>query len=248
MRHVAVIVGSGTLDLQVALEPAPGGRVDTRYGAASMAPLRAGTRAYRLLVLSRHGVARTIAPHAINYRANISLLAELGAREIVAINTVGGISGHAADGCLVFPEQIIDYTWGREHTFDGEGSLTHVDFSSPYDESLRRELLTVARDLGIVVHDGGVYGCTQGPRFESAAEIVRMRRDGCTVVGMTGMPEAALARELGLAYASMCLVVNPAAGLGGPIDLLAIEAVAREGMGRVGDLVGGFLKRLELGH
>lgn len=245
-RHVAIIVGSAELELGVPLRDC--GRVDTGYGAASMAPLTADAEGFHLLVLARHGSPRTLAPHAINYRANISLLQAMGAREIVAINTVGGIAPHAHDGCLVVPEQIIDYTWGRDHTFACDGDFMHADFSKPYDDSLRAELLAVAAELELSVHDGGVYGCTQGPRFESAAEIRRMQRDGCTVVGMTGMPEAALARELGMAYASVCLVVNPAAGLGGPISVPAIEAVARNGMAGVARLVGGFLKRLEQRH
>jgi purine nucleoside phosphorylase len=246
MRHIAIIVGSGPLDLNVELMPIDT-FADTAYGPVSMLPRYAETRSARIHVLSRHGVPHRLAPHEINYRANLSLLAELGATEIIAINTVGGIAPHATNGRIVLPDQIIDYTWGRAHTFSDADELLHVDFSNPYDERLRGEVRAAAAAAGIDVHDGGVYGCTQGPRFESAAEVERMWRDGCTLVGMTGMPEAGLARELGLAYVSLCLVVNPAAGRGEAIDMDAISVIGREGMAEVGALLRGFLQGLEVG-
>ena len=246
MRHFAIIVGSGALNLDLDLTPV--NRLETAFGPASTSPAYGETAAAGVHVLARHGNPHTIAPHAINYRANLALLAELGAKEIIAINTVGGIAQHASNGRVVLPRQIIDYTWGREHSFSDTDKLLHVDFSDPYDEPLRRELLAAAANAAIDVHDGGVYGCTQGPRFESAAEVERMRRDGCTLVGMTGMPEAGLARELGLAYASVCLVVNPAAGRGEAIDLDAIKAIGRAGMTQVGALLQNFLQSLELGN
>jgi 5'-methylthioinosine phosphorylase len=220
---------------------------DTAYGTVSMLPLYAETPNARLHVLARHGNPHLIAPHNVNYRANLCLLAELGATQVIAINTVGGIAPHASNGAIVLPDQIIDYTWGREHTFSDENKLLHVDFSSPYDEQLRGELRSAAVAAGVDVHDGGVYGCTQGPRFESAAEIERLSRDGCTLVGMTGMPEAGLARELGLGYVSVCLVVNPAAGRGVTIDMDAISEIGTAGMARVLKLVESFLQRLEVG-
>lgn len=245
MRQLAIIVGSGALDLD--LEWTSLDRLDTAYGAVSTAPLRAQTDTATIHALSRHGVPHLIAPHAINYRANLSLLVELGATEIIAINTVGGIAPEAGNGCLVLPDQIIDYTWGRAHSYSDADKLLHVDFSEPYDALLRQEFLDAGVRAGIDVHNGGVYGCTQGPRFESAAEVERMRRDGCTLVGMTGMPEAALARELGLRYISLCLVVNPAAGRGETIDVDAISAIARAGMSRVRALLLEFLHGFELG-
>ncbi len=245
MRQLAIIVGSGELDLN--LELTPTARLDTPFGRVSAQPRSAETSAGRIHVLARHGEPHSIAPHQINYRANLSLLAELGATQIIAVNTVGGIASHASNGSILMPRQIIDYTWGRAHSFSDENKLLHVDFSDPYDEPLRRELIAAAAMAEIGVHDGGVYGCTQGPRFETAAEIERMRRDGCTLVGMTGMPEAALARELKLAYVSICLVVNPAAGRGHPIDLNAIRAIAREGMSQVAVLLGAFLRGFEGG-
>jgi 5'-methylthioinosine phosphorylase len=245
MRHFAIIVGSGALNLD--LELVTLGRLDTEFGAVSSAPHYAQTAGATIHFLSRHGEPHIIAPHAINYRANLSLLAELGVTEVIAINTVGGIASHASNGRVVIPSQIIDYTWGREHSFSDENKLLHVEFTEPYDGRLRRELMASAAAAQIDVHDGGVYGCTQGPRFETAAEIERMRRDGCTLVGMTGMPEAGLARELGLGYVSVCLVVNPAAGCGDDIDLEAISSIAEAGMLQVTALLQGFLKGLELG-
>lgn len=176
----------------------------------------------RFFFLGRHGAEQQIPPHLINYRANISALSKLGVKSILAVTAVGGIRSDLGVGDLLIPDQIIDYTWGRESTFfDGlteagirQGGRRHIDFTYPYSHILRDSLLKAG---GLVtnrkVHDGGVYACTQGPRLETAAEVVRLKSDGADVVGMTGMPEAALARELELDYASLSLVVNPAAGL-----------------------------------
>ena len=157
----------------------------------------------------------TIAPHRINYRANLWALHVLGVRRVIAINTVGGISACMAPGTLVVPDQIVDYTHGRASTFwdaDGEGTMRHVEFGQPYSASLRAEILHAARATNVALVEPATYGVTQGPRFESCAEIVRMSRDGCDIVGMTGMPEAALARELGLELACLAPVANWAAG------------------------------------
>ena len=246
MKKVAIIVGSGALELggefDFAADPCG---TDTPYGPASSVPLVARRGDVCVYTLSRHGDGHRLAPHQVNYRANVTLLANLGVSEVISINTVGGIAATAHDGALVLPDQLIDYTWGREHTFADEANLQHVDFSEPYDAGTRRRLLQAAQQANVALRDGGVYGCTQGPRFESAAEITRMERDGCCVVGMTGMPETSLARELGLAYASVCLVVNPAAGKAPSIDLSAIAEVAREGMQRVARLVVAFLEGVE---
>ena len=153
-------------------------------------------------------------PHEINYRANLWRLRELDVQAVVAVLTVGGIAAELANGDFVLPRQIIDYTWGRAHTYSSGANLFHADFSAPFTPWLRSKLMEAARSAGAAFHDGGVYGCTQGPRLETAAEIDRMERDGCTVVGMTAMPEAGLARELRLPYAGLCMVVNPAAGRG----------------------------------
>ncbi|MCL4138739.1 UNVERIFIED_CONTAM: hypothetical protein GTU68_058797, partial [Idotea baltica] len=160
-----------------------------------------------VIFLPRHGEDHQVPPHKVNYRANIAALKEQKVSAIYAVNVVGGINMEMCPGDLVIPDQVIDYTWGREHTYSD-------DFTDPYDQTLRNNLLQQAIKLGLHVHAGGVYGATQGPRLETAAEIARMQRDGCDIVGMTGMPEAALARELDIPYSCLALVVNMAAGLG----------------------------------
>ena len=212
--RIAIIGGSGmqTLPGLQLRESVPAA---TAWGAAS-APLQYGTLdGGEVLFLPRHGSGNVIPPHRVNYRANIAALAGQGARWVFAFNTVGGISPDFTTGTLAIPDQIIDYTWGREHSFwdDGGSAALHVDFTEPYDRDARQLLLQGAQTAGVAVVPGGVYAATQGPRLESAAEIRRLRRDGCDLVGMTGMPEAGLARELNLFYACLALVVNPAAGL-----------------------------------
>lgn len=229
--RIAIIGGSG-------LQILPGFRqvehiaVTTAWGSPS-APVQYGTLdGTELLFLPRHGGERAIPPHKVSYRANIAALAELGARQVFAFNAVGGIGADFATDTLVVPDQIIDYTWGREHSFweDDTGELLHVDFTQPYDRGARECLLRGARVAGVPVVPRGVYAATQGPRLESAAEIRRLQQDGCDLVGMTGMPEAALAREKNLAYASLALVVNMAAGISAAeITMAEIRAVmARE--------------------
>jgi len=213
----------------------------TPYGALSAAVQVIEIDGARCAFLQRHGLPHHIPPHRINYRANLWALRELQVRRVIAVNAVGGIGTAMSAGRIAIPDQIVDYTYGREHTFsDGEtGSvLEHVDFTHPYTPSLRAVLLEAARRVRVEVVDGGVYGATQGPRLESVAEIARMARDGCDLVGMTGMPEAGLARELGLEYAALCLVVNPAAGLApGEITMDDIRRVIDSGMGRVQTLL-----------
>ena len=167
-----------------------------------------------VVFLARHGDAHTIAPHRVNYRANLWALKETGARRIIAVCAVGGISKDMPPRALSIPDQIIDYTWSREHTFfdAGRSQVTHIDFTRPYCEDLRGVLISAAAATGIEVVPHGTYGATQGPRLETAAEINRMERDGCDMVGMTGMPEAALARELDLCYAHCAVSANWAAG------------------------------------
>ncbi len=222
----AIIAGSGfdAADLSP-LDVSP----ETPWGRASATPLATGDG--MVLVLPRHGLPHRLAPHLINYRANLWLLHELGVDRVIALNTVGGIAASPEPGGMVVPRQLIDYTWGRESSFSDGERLLHVDFTEPYDAGLRSALLA-AGDGDIC--DGGVYGCTQGPRLETAAEIDRLARDGATIVGMTGMPEAALARELQMRYAALCLVVNPAAGRApGPIDHESMFAVLERGRARM---------------
>ena len=194
----------------------PGTRVDTSCGAPSATVHRVRFGEHTVLTLARHGDAHTIPPHAINYRANVVALKMLGADAVIGLNTVGVITEDVAPGSIAVPDQVIDYTWGRGHTLFQEmhRSFEHVDFTEPFTESLRRQLLAAASAAGEACHDGGVYAATQGPRLETAAEIRRLANDGADFVGMTAMPEAVIAREAGLEYACIALVVNPAAGRG----------------------------------
>lgn len=187
---------------------------ETRYGKPSGDIRIARMNGQRIAFLARHGEGHSLPPHQINYRANLQALHDLGCHHVLAINTVGGISANYGPRVLAVPDQIIDYTWGRISTLCEEPGSTvlHVDFGEPYTESLRQQVLTASSEAGVVVVNGGCYGATQGPRLETQAEIRRLQRDGCDLVGMTGMPEAGLARELGLSYASLCVVANWAAG------------------------------------
>lgn len=192
----------------------------TPYGAPS-GPVRVGLYAgRRVAFLARHGEGHSLPPHRINYRANLAALKALGAQRVLALNTVGGITEGYGPRVLACPDQLIDYTWGRISTFCEEpgSEVLHVDFGDPYTPALRRQVLAAAARAGVAVVDGGCYGATQGPRLETRAEIARMRRDGCDLVGMTGMPEAGLARELGLDYACLAIVANWAAGAGPDVD------------------------------
>lgn len=225
---LGVIGGSGLARLDNLTAPRKQS-VQTPYGKPS-APLITGKMAgRRTLFLARHGDGHVLAPHEINYRANLWALFKAGARDVIALNTVGGIRPDLAPGTLVVPDQIIDYTWGRIGSFGplrGRG-VVHIDFTHPYCESLRRRLLAAAKMAGETVVDGATYAATQGPRLETAAEITRLERDGADIVGMTGMPEAALARELGLCYAAISVVVNHAAGRGDSLQAISQADMAR---------------------
>ena len=193
---------------------------DTSYGAPS-GPIRIGTlEGKRVAFLARHGEGHALPPHKINYRANLAALKALGATRVLALNTVGGISERFGPRVLACPDQLIDYTWGRISTLCEEpgSDVLHVDFGDPYTPSLRARVIAAAAQAGVALVEGGCYGATQGPRLETKAEIARMRRDGCDLVGMTGMPEAGLARELRLDYACLAIVANWAAGAGPDVD------------------------------
>ena len=202
---------------------------------------------HEVLLMSRHGEAgaRAIAPHAVNYRANVWAFRELGVDHLLGINTVGGISASATNGALVLPDQLIDYSWGREHSYCGKAGLPlqHVEFTTPFCSRLRELLLGAAGRAGIEQQPSGTYGVTQGPRLETAAEIDRMERDGCDLVGMTAMPEAGLARELGISYAICCVVVNRAAGRtpSGVAIHAEIDSNLQAGLGKAERLVREFL-------
>lgn len=229
---LAVIGGTGVYGL-AALEEVETLRVETRYGAPS-GPVRIGSLAgRRVAFLARHGEGHSLPPHRINYRANLAALREAGAVRVLALNTVGGITQAFGPRVLACPDQLIDYTWGRVSTLcdpDARGAehgeVLHVDFGEPYTPSLREQVLAAARAAGVAVVDGGCYGATQGPRLETRAEIARLRRDGCDLVGMTGMPEAGLARELGLDYACLAIVANWAAGCGDGGEITLAEVLA----------------------
>ncbi len=221
---LVVIGGTGVYRL-AALQNVETHVLDTPYGQPS-GPIRVGELSgQRVAFLARHGEAHSVPPHRINYRANVYALHQLGATRMVGINAVGGITERMGPRVLAVPDQLIDYTHGRLGSFcDAEGAkVEHIDFTEPYSRRLRVALLRAAREAGVDVVDGGVYGCTQGPRLETIAEIARLRRDGCDLVGMTGMPEAALARELGIDYASLNLVANWAAGCGDQAEITMEE-------------------------
>lgn len=210
---------------------------ESAWGPAS-SPVQFATLAgVNVLFLARHGLKHQFAPHEVNYRANIAALKAAGAEALFAVYTVGGITENVlTPGTLVIPHDVVDYTWGREHTYSMPGEVIHAEFSAPFDAALRKRLLIAARTVstseepGVV--DGGVYAATQGPRLESPAEIDRLERDGCDIVGMTGMPEVGLARELELPIAGIACVVNPAAGRG-EISMDAIMVAAAAGRSRI---------------
>ncbi len=238
--ELAVIGGSGLyqfdglVDTQQ-LQP------DTPYGPTSGAIVIGSLDGHRVAFLARHGESHTIPPHRVNYRANLHALHALGANTVLGVNAVGGIRDDMGPRVLAVPDQIIDYTHGRFTSFsDVEGvKVEHVDFSHPYTESLRQRVLAAGRASGIALVDGGCYGATQGPRLETVAEIARLRRDGSDLVGMTGMPEAVLARELGMQYACIALVANWAAGCGDQIEISIDEifAILRDCTAKVPTLV-----------
>lgn len=223
MGPIALLGGSG---LDRWGEPAASRRPETPYGAPSGPVERFSVESAReLLFLARHGPAHDIAPHRVNYRANIQALADAGAAAVIAVNAVGSLDPNLPPGSLALPDQLIDYTWGRAMSFrDGtDETLDHVEFADPFDHEWRARLLRAGEVTGVGLRDGGCIGVTQGPRLETAAEIRRLARDGCDLVGMTTMPEAALARERGLPYVTVAVVANHAAGIGSaPIRMEAI--------------------------
>ncbi|MEZ5462192.1 S-methyl-5'-thioinosine phosphorylase [Dokdonella sp.] len=224
---LALIGGTGLYRL-AGLEDVAEHRVDTPWGRPSDAVVTGNLHGRRLAFLARHGSNHSIAPHQINYRANLDALKQLGAKRVIGINAVGGIREDMGPRVLAVPDQIIDYTHGRITSFcDGSDvAVRHIDFSEPYSASMRNGLIEACRRAEVAIVDGGCYGATQGPRLETRAEIARMKRDGCDLVGMTGMPEAALARELDLDYACLALVANWAAGCGDEAEISLDEIFA----------------------
>ena len=244
---IAIIGGSGLTQL-ANLEITARRIVRTPYGEPSGPVTFGRIEGTDVVFLARHGYGHTLAPHEINYRANLWALHHVGVKRVIAVATVGGIAEALGAGTIALPDQIIDYTWGRPSTFfEGrEQPVVHIDFTHPYDEETRQLLVRAASEAGIALVQGGTYAATQGPRLETKAEIDRLERDGATMVGMTGMPEAALARELKLAYATLAVVVNPAAGRGSSARSVSIEDIARvieETMSKVRAIVACLVER-----
>lgn len=237
---LAVIGGSGLYSLGDDFHLQDQASRKTPYGDTSADLLLGRWQDIDIAFLPRHGAGHRVPPHAVNYRANLWALQQAGVDSIFSVNAVGGIGADMAPGTLALPQQLIDYSSGREHSFfDGsDGRVRHVDFSQPYSERLRTGLRQAAAQLELALVATGTYGSTNGPRFETAAEIERMRRDGCSIVGMTGMPEAALARELEIEYACLAVVVNWAAGIDdAEISMEEIMANLEQGVERVRPLL-----------
>jgi len=244
MIKIAIIGGTGLTSL-TGVEITETREVDTPFGSPSSALSFGRLGDKEIIFLPRHGKPHAIAPHKINYRANIYALKENGIENIIAVNAVGGITSEMYPERIVIPEQIIDYTYGRNHTFyeDKLDEVTHIDFTKPYNVTLRKQLLGVNAISDLNAFVGSVYAATQGPRLETAAEIDKLEKDGCDIVGMTGMPEAALARELDINYVCLALVVNWAAGKSDEeITMTLIEKHLEQGIGKVKRILKEFIK------
>ncbi len=232
MEKIGIIGGSGLTSLK-ALEIERREVVHTPYGEPSGPYSHGKFDGLDIIFLPRHGAGHSIPPHNVNYRANIWGLKELGVTHVIGMAAVGGITKNMQPGTICVPDQIIDYTYCRKQTFYDEmlAPVTHIDFTEPYCEKLRQTLIEAGKTCEIPIYERATYGATQGPRLESSAEIHKMERDGCDIVGMTGMPETALAREIGLCYASCAVIVNWAAGRSyGPIKMDEIEENLKTGM------------------
>ncbi len=247
MSKLAIIGGTG-LSLIEGLQITATKKIETPFGSPSAEYIYGHFEGREIIFLARHGNPHLIPPHKINYRANIWGLKELGITEIIAVAAVGGITHTMAPAHIALPDQIIDYSYGREHSFFADNfhltnsdTVTHIDFTVPYDEEIRKRLIQLAKKTNIDITMSGTYGCTQGPRLETAAEIQRMEKDGCDLVGMTGMPEAALARELNISYATIAVIANWAAGKSaGVITMGEIEKYLKHGMTKVTKLLASY--------
>lgn len=247
MKKIAIIGGTGLTQLN-GLQLISSEKIDTPYGLPSAELITGKLHNKHIVFLARHGNPHAIPPHSINYRANLWALKHLGVQSIIAVAAVGGITAAMAPACLALPDQIIDYTYGRKHTFfdDDTTPVTHIDFTAPYSSALRAQLIVAAAHANIQLVNTGTYGCTQGPRLETSAEIKRMERDGCDLVGMTGMPEAVLARELQLEYAALAVVANWGAGkTEGEITMTEIEYNLHAGMANALGVLEAFISSTE---
>ncbi len=242
---LALVGGTGLTELD---EHVKSISVDTPYGEPSAPISEVQSGPVRLLFLPRHGNPHVFPPHCVNYQANMWALREVGADHVLAVSAVGGVCEPYGPATLAVPDQLIDYTWGRNHTFcdSKHVELEHVDFTWPYEGPLRRALLKAARAASIDVVDGGCIGVFQGPRLESSAEVEKARRDGCHMAGMTSLPEAGLARELGLDYAGLTVVSNWGAGVTPePLSEDDIAETLKQPMMSVRALVRALLKELQ---
>ena len=247
MTRLAIIGGTGLTQLDD-LTLIKREQLATPYGAPSADFITGELNGKEVIFLARHGNPHTLAPHKINYRANIWGLKQLGVEQIIAVAAVGGITDAMAPAHIAIPDQIIDYSHGRLHTFfdDENYPVTHIDFTYPYHQKLRSALITAAAKADINITPIGTYGCAQGPRLETAAEIKRMEQDGCDIVGMTGMPEAALAKELGIDYAAVAVIANWAAGkTGAEITMAEIERHLQVGMAKLAVLLKFFIMQAD---
>ena len=238
---LAIIGGTGLTKL-ANLEITHRQVIRTPYGEPSGALTFGNIRGHSVIFLARHGYGHTIPPHEVNYRANIWALHSEKVKKVVSVAAVGGIHPDLVPGAIVVPDQIIDYTYGRKNTYyEGDGKpVTHMDFTEPYCEKMRQRCQEAMRASNESFIDNGVYASVQGPRLETKAEIDRLERDGATMVGMTGMPEAALAKEMGLCYAAIGVVANHAAGRGSSVHKISyeeIDATLKQTMGRVRNIL-----------
>lgn len=239
MAIIAIIGGTGLTNMP-GLTVQHRQMVKTRFGAPSSPLIHGELNGTEVIFLARHGRRHTIPPHMVNYRANLMALHEVGVTHVIALAAVGGIADNCAEKTIVIPDQIIDYTHDRAHTFHGakDHTFDHIDFTEPYSAAIRQRLIKACEAAKVDHVAGGVYGATQGPRLETAAEIRRMENDGCTIVGMTGMPEASLARELGMQYACCAMVVNRAPGKAATgINFSEIEETLQDSVGFVREVV-----------
>ncbi len=243
----AIIGGSGLYTLMDEFKITHREIIQTPYGEPSGPVIHGELYGKPLIFIARHGYTHRIPPHKINYRANIWLLKKLGIEQIIAVNAVGGINKNLPPQQIAIPDQIIDYTYDREFTFFEKdlSAVVHIDFSYPYSESIRKGLINAAKDAHLDIVHSGTYACTQGPRLETAAEIKRLAQDGCDMVGMTAMPEASLAREQNIDYASIAVSANWAAGIKNqPLDMADILNHLNQGMVQVKTLLLTYMKNL----
>ena len=239
MTKIAIIGGTGLTSIK-SLEITRREMVRTPFGEPSGPVTHGMLCGHEVVFIPRHGHGHTIPPHAVNYRANIWALKSLGINNVLAIAAVGGIREDLVPGEIVIPDQLIDYTWSRSNTFfdKSDGPVRHIDFTYPYCEAMRQLAIDAGNNANINISDKATYAVTQGPRLETAAEVDRLERDGADIVGMTGMPEAALARELELCYASCAVIANRAAGRGnGEISIEEIEENLLIGMQKIEKLL-----------